>query len=254
MSRIKLMGLALVAVFAFSAVAATVASAVEGPFWKVAGVRLVAGETRLLLATAAANFVLTANTSQTITCKTISLPVGSEMQIIGSPAKTGGRSLEALEFTGCTVANNGEKCLVSNGGVVKTTLVLNLLGYSTGTRTGPILVLFAPDVGKDFVTVSFTPETGGKCTLPSALVEGNVVGLERVGGVNVEVGAHETETLHGEVAFAALNKTIWLEIAGSLVSVKSAMSAFGTGAKFQGIALLLVDSEGGSVQWGVFTA
>jgi len=247
MTRIKLMGLALVAIFAFSAIAATAASAVEGPFLKVEGSRLGAGETRLLLASAKENFILTAAAGPVITCKTTSLPIGSEMQIIGSAGKNGGTSLEAIAFGGCTQEKNGEACTVENE-KIQTNLVVNLLGYASETRGGPILVLFAPDTGKVFVTVKFS----GTCTFPTTSVEGTVIGLARVGGVNVQPGAG-TEKTHGEVTFDNVGSTIWLEKEGVLTSVKSGMKAFGLAANLKGTALLLVDLASGPVNWGVFT-
>jgi hypothetical protein len=252
MTRIKLVGLALMAVFAFSAVAATAASAVEGPFYKVGGSRLLAGETRLLSASAKENFSLT-GAGVTITCTGLNLPVVNEMQIIGSTGANAGKSLEALNFTGCTTTTNGTKCDVENESV-QTNLVSNLLGYSTATKTGPIFVLFAPDVAKDFATIRFKALTGGECKVPSLLVEGNVIGLARVNGANVVVGSEPAETLHGEVSFAGINKTIWMETEGTLMSLKSHMEVGGLGAKFTGIALLLVNSATGPVNWGVFTA
>ncbi|HWJ20249.1 MAG TPA: hypothetical protein VNR65_16150 [Geobacterales bacterium] len=250
----KTIGLTLVTMVALSAAAVAVANAVEGPFYKVGGSRLLENETRLLLASAKPGtpFVLT-GTGLTVTCTSLSLPVANEMQLIGSTGANAGKSLEALHFTGCTVASNGAGCDVENG-LILTNLVSNLLGYSTPTKTGPILVLFVPDQAKDFVTIHFKALSGGECKVPSALVEGSVIGLARVNGANVVVGSEPAETLHGEVSFAGLNKTIWMESNGTLMSVKSGFNVGGLGAKFTGIALLLVDSAAGPVNWGVFTA
>jgi Flp pilus assembly protein TadG len=137
MSRIRIIGLALVAVFAMSAVAASAASAAtEGPFYKVAGKRLAATETKPLKAKASKNFVLTAS-GVVITCTKLKL--SSASKIIGSTGKNPGTSEETLEFEGCTVTGNGEGCEVENGKIT-TNVVTNTLGYATKERTGKILV------------------------------------------------------------------------------------------------------------------
>jgi hypothetical protein len=251
MNRIRIIGLALMAVFAFSAVSTSIASAELGPFYKVEGKTLKAGETRLLLASAKESFKLeVATLGQTITCTSIALEGGQD-QIEGGLV---GKSKEVIVFTGCTQTGNGTGCSVE-GGKVTTVPVLNLLGYSNSNRTGLVLVLFEPEKGKVFTTVKYT----GTCTLSSASVSGAVGALAQVGGNPVEVGTG-TETLHGEVVFHKLAKTIWVEQAGgSLVETKAKLE-FGSGAAatLAGTALLLVDlvlpnGERDPVVWGVFS-
>jgi hypothetical protein len=251
MNRIRIVGLALMAVFALSAVAASAASAVEGPFWKVQGSRLLAGETRLLLASAKENFILNASGGQKIECSSLSLPVASEMKIIGSTGANGGTSLEHIEFSNCIVTGNGTPCNTV-GAKVLTTLLFNLLGYGTAARGGPVLVLFEPESGKAFTEITFS---GTGCTVPLTTVNGTVIGLARVNGVNVQPGAG-TETPHGEVNFAetTVAKTIWVEKEGALIETKAKLEAFGLGAKLKGTALIAVDVGGVEVPWGVFTA
>jgi hypothetical protein len=198
------------------------------------------------------SFQLSNNLGFKIKCTALSLPVGNEMKIIGSSGKNGGRSLEALEFSGCTQEGNGGKLCKVTSGKITTTLVLNLLGYSNTARTGPILVLFAPDNGTDFVTVGFTEE-GEECKAKTALVEGNVVGRARANGTDVVVGTDELEAKHGEVNFDNVAHTILIENGGVLTQVNSKLQFAGNAAKLEGTALLLIDS-GGAANWGVFTA
>lgn len=252
MNRMRTIGMALVAVLALSAAAAVVATAVEGPFWKVEGSRLLAGETRLLLPSATANFIFSSNIGILITCAGLRLPVANEMQIIGSSGANGGRSLERLEFTGCTVTGNGTGCDVESGLFV-TNLLVTLLGYSTATRSGLVLVLFAPDSGTEITTLRFTGLGVGECKASSALWSGNLTGLARVNGQLLEVGKEPAETLHGEVNFSGNTKTIWIENGGTLDEIKSKFEWGGNAMKLTGTALLLIDLSS-PVVWGVFTA
>jgi len=252
MNRIKIIGLALMAVFAFSAVGTASASANLGPFYKVEGKTLKAGETRLLLASARGNFQLNVATlGQTITCTGLSL-TGPD-QIEGGLV---GKSKEVIDFTGCTQTGLGEGCSIENG-LIATVPVVNLLGYSNSNRTGLVLVLFTPESGTVFTTVKLL----GKCMgeLKSIAVKGSVIGLAQEGGKPVEVGKG-SESLHGEVVFHKPGpKTLWMEEAnGSLVETKSKLELGGNAATLEGTALLLVDlvlSNGtrDPVVWGVFS-
>jgi len=253
MQRIRIVGLALMAVFALSAVAASAASAVEGPFWKVNGSRLLSGETRLLLATAKENFILEDTVlGQTITCTALTLPEAAQMEIIGSTGGNAGKSKEVIDFTGCTQVGNGVKCTVVNS-LVNTVPVLNLLGYSTAAKGGPALVLFEPESGKVFATVKYTSTVAEGCKSESQGVTGTTIALAQVGGAQVAVGGG-TETLHGEVRFHKLAKAIFIEKEGVVgAEVKSKLELAGTASTLQGTALLLVDSAGSPVPWGVFS-
>jgi hypothetical protein len=249
MRIVKRIGMVLVAVFALSAVAATAASATEGPFWRVNGKTLAAGESRLLLATASKEFTLEAkNAGVKIVCKGLRLPTSGQMEIIGQGAGNGGISKEVIEFTTCVVEGNGAGCTVP-GGVIKTVPVFNLLGYSNAAKTGGVLVLFEPEIGSTFVHIPFS----GECTIPLTTVTGTVVGAARVGGSPVLLlPAAGIETLHGEVAFPHPN-LIFIERGGVLRHQKAGLNAFGVGATLTGIALLLVDENGVAVPWGVFS-
>jgi hypothetical protein len=247
MNRIRLLGLALMAVFAFSAVASAVASATEGPFYKVNGATLASGATRLLLATAKEKFTLESkNANISIICTGLTLPEAGQMQIQGVAAGNGGTSKEVLEFTGCTVTGNGE-CEVENK-KIKTAPVTNTLGYGNASRTGQVLVLFQPETGTNFVTVKFT---GAGCKFKETNVEGTTVGGAQVGGSPLLAGAG-TESLHGEVKFPHV-QLIFIEKGKALTHTKAGLKAFGVASTLSGIALLLVDEGGAAVKWGVFS-
>jgi hypothetical protein len=247
MNRIRLLGLTLMAVFAFSAVAATVASASGPPLFAVNGKHLLPGETRLLLATAKEKFKLEAkNAAVNINCAGLTLPTPSEMQI-ENVAGQGGVSRETLEFTTCTVEKNGEGCEVE-GKTIRTNLILNLLGWGNAQETGQILVLFEPESGPNFVTVKFVGEL---CKFKTTAVTGTTVGGAQINGKPYLVG-QETESLHGEVNFPH-PQLIFLLTNGVLRHVKAGLNAFGVGATLTGVALLLVNEGGVSVRWGILS-
>jgi hypothetical protein len=210
---------------------------------------LGAGSTRLLLATAKEKFTLESKSvGITITCTGLTLPEAGQMQIQGVAAGNGGTSKEALEFTGCIVTGNGEPCEVE-GKKVKTATITNTLGYGNASRTGPVLVLFQPEKGTNFVTVKFT---GVGCKFKDTPVEGSTVGAAQVGGSPVVIGKEPEETLHGEVKFPHV-QLIFIEKEKSLKHVKAGLKAFGVASTLSGTALLLVDENGAPVKWGIFT-
>jgi hypothetical protein len=249
MNRIKLLGLALMAVFAFSAVASGAAQAQLGPFFKVEDKTLKAGETRLLLATAKANFTLeSVALGETITCTALSLQAGQD-QIEGGLV---GKSKEVIHFTGCTVTGNGTQCAVENELII-TVPVLNLLGYSNSNKTGLVLVLFEPAKGIVVATIKYV-----NCIVASQSLTGTVGALAQANGKPVEVGVG-TETVHGEVVFHKGAKTIWIENAsGTTVENKTKLELAGIAATLQGTMLLLVDlvlanEARDPVLWGIFS-
>jgi len=156
----KGMGLALAVLIVSSA---ATAAATEGPFWKVSGARLAAGETRLLLASAKEKFLIESKgVGITFACQGLKFPVGSAMQIVGQVPRNSGTGDEVIEFTTCTVTGNGSPCEVENGRIT-TILLLSLLGYGSASRTGQVLVLFEP-APMNFSGAITLPAAGSKST------------------------------------------------------------------------------------------
>jgi hypothetical protein len=248
MKRTRLLGLTLTAAFAVTVVIAAAAPAVEGPFYKVNGLALLTGETRLLLASAKEKVTLEAKTiGISMNCTALKLPEATQMQIQGTGTGNADVSKEVIEFTGCTVGGNGEGCEIENERV-KTTPVLNLLGWGNALRSGQVLVLFEPASGTNVATVKFI---GIGCKFSGANIEGTWVGGVQVGGVPVLAGAG-TETLHGEVKFPHV-QLIFIERGKVLKHVKAGLKMFGVSATLTGVELLLVDEAGAPVKWGIFS-
>jgi len=184
MRRIKPFGLALVAMFAFSAFVATAAQAASGPYWSNSAKRLGAGETSTLTATSKGSFILKqASSGITITCKTMKLNQGLA---IGSELGFSGTSQEVIEYKECEVTGNGASCKLTGKSITTNTLK-NTLGYSSAARTGPILVLFSPVTGQVFTEIVYANNANCTTTGPQQ-VFGMAVGEAYVAGKVLNAG------------------------------------------------------------------
>ncbi len=186
-SRVRLMLVALLGVFAFSAVAAVAAQAEEAPFWSVGGARLAAGQTHYITAKTynvtgqTEGFTLKAETGQTVHCSTIKLKEGV---LLGSNAGNPGTNDEVIEFSGgCTVINNGTPCEVEEP--IVTNSVKSELVESEKSTTAALLVEFFTTSGP-FVTLKFK---GTGCILKETAVSGKVAAEVREDPNNGTLGA-----------------------------------------------------------------
>jgi hypothetical protein len=247
LKRIRILGLALVAICALSAVVAVAAQATEAPFYKVAGSRLKLNETREISTHAGtAGFSLTA-TGKLVKCSTLVNTKGSVL--LGSTgAGAPGKSNETLEFSGCTVTGNGTPCEVTEP--IKTTPLVNELALSENLKS--FVVEFKPATGTEFTTLKFT---GTGCTLTETKVtiaEGSaVIGQAFSGGTLVEVGKEPAETKDAEINFPseAIKVLQLFNSSEKEEKVESlSLKAFGLASTFSGRAIVLLQS--GSV-WGV---
>lgn len=170
MKTIKVVGLALAAILAMSAVAAGTASATSR-VWTVEGSPLAAGQTRTMTAKTVTgkSWELKAS-SITITCTTMSITGGSAV------GGTVGTDKGTVEFTGCS-SNCGTKVVaepITTAGK-ETELVEN-------TAKTKVLDLFKPS-GKEFATI-----LANGCTPEETKVEGE-------NGVAAEISEEGTEKL-----------------------------------------------------------
>jgi hypothetical protein len=132
------------------------AQAVEGPYWKIAGVRLAETQSQAVTATASGNQVFSAGAVK-VTCT--KLAFGGTHALHGSTGANRGYSDEILEYKGCSVSGE-EGCKVS-GEEVKSHELLGELVWANTKRTGKLLTHFETTSGKDFATIDLT---GEKCT------------------------------------------------------------------------------------------
>jgi hypothetical protein len=244
MRVMRMSGLMLGLLLAAVALAATAAQAAEGPFYKIAGKRLTAGETHEIKAKASKPFTFKAGTLG-LECTEQKLTAGSKL--VGSTGANPGGGEGAAEFSGCAVTGNGEHCEVVSHKI--TTQVLEkVLVYSNGSATGVILLELVPVTSTTFSFISFS---GAECIVKEVKVEGSIAAETLSGEKPVEVGKEPAEAKTVEANFPSTAiKAVWREKAGKLEEKKVGLKAFGGEAKLGGRSQLTLVGE---PSWGIFT-
>ncbi len=254
-SRVRLMLVALLGVFAFGAVAAAAAQAEEAPFWSREGTRLAKGETHYITAKKYSKVFTLFTAGVAVTCEDIRLKEGV---LLGSNAGEPGASNEVIEFfencivTGEVDDKKIEKCKVTQPittANVKSELVETV---EKGAPTGSLLTEFFPEKGAKFTTLKFTVETGGFCP-PETAVEGSVAGQVRVDpnkppelGELVSLPNGKKEAKSWLLAFLFAIKKAWLIKGGEGKEVELGLKAFSEEATLEGTALALLAKKNSS--------
>ena len=228
MKRFRTTGLALLAVFALSAVVASVAQAETAPFFTVGGTRLVAGKTHNFDARIASgsSFVLTVvGTGVSVTCTSFSVEKGV---LLGSNAGQPGKDDEIATFSSCTVAGNGATCTVNEP--IKTNQLTSELVENESNRN-QLLEEFKPTAGAAFVSLTFA----GTCTVVSGTVsaEGSAAAevlLDNAGQGKIELGQKPEEATSWLVKFPTTPITSVL-----LVNTKGERETTGVGLTLGGL-------------------
>lgn len=242
---------AVVAALAVSGLSTVAAQATEGPFYKVAGTRLLSGASKNIVnAKATKNFVLKGKLggfTVTITCKALTVSGG---KIIGSTGANSASGEGTFEYKECTQTGNGSPCSVVEP--IKTTLTASELGYATSARSGKILVLFLAPLNskneREFVNIKFT---GTGCITKEAKVTGSVIGEAWSGGKAIEVGKEPAEAKLGELNFPATQiKEMWVEKAGTVEKMTAGLVFGFEPATLEGTSSFELE---GSPLWGVYT-
>jgi hypothetical protein len=236
MKRFRLIAVALLAVFAFGAVAASAAQAEEAPFWTVGGTRLEKGQTRFITAKEVSPFVLSGG-GVSVTCdETSVLPHGV---LLGSEAGEPGTNDEVVTFKTCKVEGNGtgSEC----GKVVEPINTTNLKSELVLDKTKvKLLTLFEPASGSLLATLEFPKG----CKVETSKVTGSV---------NAEVINQKTEKPVETTSTKEQAESWWLKFPeaqpvhvwlikggkGEEIETK-ALEAFGTSATLSGTALILL--------------
>lgn len=247
-NRVRAMLIALLGVFALSAVAATAAQAEEAPFWSREGTRLAVGETHYVTAKVydvtgqEEGFTLTAETGQTIHCPFVRFKEGV---LLGSNAGNPGTGEGIIEVFGegtnrCTVANNGSGCKVKEP--ITTNPGKSELVESEKSTTAALLVEFFTESGP-FVTVQFE----GTCVVTSTTVAGKFAAEVREDPNNGTLGAVvKLPNEKKEATSWLLNapktsiKHVWLIKGGIGTETKIELTSFGAGAAIAGTMLVLL--------------
>jgi hypothetical protein len=196
MNRMKILGLALVAMFAITAVAATSALAELSHTYSVAGKELKAGETKEITAKDSEEFTLKgkgALEAEAVTkCKKLKLKASEHPEIIGGVPGTSAK--EVIEFEECSAR------------------IKSLLGEATcksaevsnASTTNELVTVVKPEALKGQLAARFVPTTG-KLFSTVKLKECGALGSQKA-----EVEG-TTAALIPETAEAVEGKLVWNE-------------------------------------------
>jgi predicted TIM-barrel enzyme len=244
MRRFKLTGVALLAVFALGAVAATAAQAEEAPYWSIEGTRLAAGKTSEVTAKAVGTVTLTAATG-VVKCKALKVKAGAVL--LGSTAGEPGKNDETVELTECQQEKNGSEeptCKIV-GDKVTTEPLTAELAYAENKKS--LVGEITPASGKTLAIVHYE---GSGCTATEISVKGVAVvqGWTDSGGVAgelVELGKTVTQAESWILKLTGTSKTkIWLIKGGTGASVEDETTYAGTEATLGGEILTLLATNG----------
>lgn len=241
MKRIRLIGVALLAVLALGAMVASSAQAISpAPYWTVNGTRLVAGKTHNIAARATANFKLNVpETGITITCTILTVEKGV---LLGSNEGEPGKDNEIVKFSGCSVSGDGEDCTVLEP-ISTTQLISKLVESVSGTGGGKqLLEEYFPASSSTFATLEFastcTPVAG-----PVA-VSGQVAAEPRLDNAaegKIELGQTPEQNTSWKLVFPTTSiKEVWLITGGVGKIVKLSLKTGGDNSTLTGTALTLL--------------
>lgn len=233
--------LALVAMLAFGAVAATAAQAETGPFWSIEGTRLGTGATEEVTGKAVTAQVLSAG-GKVVTCQKVEPKAGAK--IIGEATGEAGKAETTLRYSECTVTGDGTNCEVEKGEVETKALKAELVEDAATKKK--LLVDFLPASGKTFAELKFT-KPGGECEVAAT----KVTGIDVLAEVLTDPG-NETVELGGPARGSAKSwyleievpqpTAFWLikEEKGKEVKIakEEKLEAFGGAATLEGKALI----------------
>jgi hypothetical protein len=192
MKHIRIIGLALVALFVMGA-AATSAMAAPEHIYKVEGKKLETGETKEIRSKAKTEFVLVGTGPLGIKaetkCKKLKLNATEKPDIAGGTPGTSGK--EKIEFEECTATLGGSKC---SSVTIESALANNELVtvVAPAADAGKLGTLFSPASGTTFTTIKLS-----KCGIfgtQEAKVEGSTVAL---------VSPEKTEAVVGTLVYSS---------------------------------------------------
>lgn len=238
MRRLRTIGLALVVVFALSAMVASAAQAVTAPFFTVGGTRLVAGKTHNIDARAAGSFVLTTPAlGVTITCTSLNVLKGV---LLGSNAGQPGKDNEINVFSGCTVTGAGANCKVVQP--IETKPLVSELVEIDGTKEA-LGEEFKPASGTEFVGLKFE---GSECLIKETPVTGQVVAqivTDNTAEEAIELGQTAKQATSWKLKFPepAITKILLINTKGESQTVTvETFEALGFASTLTGTALTLL--------------
>jgi len=255
MKRFRMIGVALLAVFALGAVAAS-ASAETAPYFTVGGTRLVAGKTHNLAARVykGNSFTLTnADESVVITCTALKTNGGV---LLGSNAGEPGKANQITEFSGCKLesGNGAPTCTLEKTTITTNEIVSEQVENVVNSKNGgQLLEEFRPAGKSGFVTIKFAG--GAACTVEETIVSGSTVAevLTDPAEGKIELGQAPTQATSVLLKFPSTPITkVWLISNGAGKIAKTGQVSFGVESVQTGTSLVLLANtkfEPESVLW-----
>jgi hypothetical protein len=231
MTRFRLIGVTLLAMFALGAVvAASVAQATEAPYWTINGTRLAKGATKYVSAKTYKESELNLEAgSKKVKCTKTKVPFEGAV-LLGSSAGEPGTSSETFEYSGCKVEGNGSECKVKEP--IVTSQLRSELAENSSEYT---LVELKPVSGATVATLGFE---GGACTIKETKVTGSVA-AEVLTTAEQKIKM-PTEHITGESWIyrfpTTAIKSVVLFKEGKGETVEVGLTAFGESAKAAGTA------------------
>jgi len=250
MKRFRMIGVALLAVFALSVMAASGAQAETAPFFSIGGARLAAGRTHNFDARAIKPFKLT-SPAATIECTGLGTKEGV---LLGSEPGSPGKDNEIIVFSGCalTASNGFPNChlAASAGGAAVTTIETHPL------KSEQVENVEAGHVGKKLYEEFFPAKKsegfialffgGTACLVEETVVAGQVVGEDFFDNGTtgaVELGQTPVEAKSWILKFPETPITkVWLISASGGKEVETEQTSFGEKSIQTGEALVLLAS------------
>ena len=227
MNRMRIFGLALAAMFALSAIAATAAMATTD-IYQIGGAKLEAGETREIKSSMkSTSFVLEGTGPLGIkvvtTCTSLKLDAADDPVLLGGEPGKSGR--EAIEFSGCTATLGGSKC---SSVTVESAQTNNELVDVDAKKE--LAVLFTPASGTKFSEVKL--KSCGIFGSQSAAVEGTTAALV----------PSTKEAVKGELVWNAKEEITEVLKLGSSTGQKVGLTSDGNKATLNGEAFVELSS------------
>jgi hypothetical protein len=184
--RTTSLGLAIFALFAIGVAGATPALAAEGPFFKIAGARLVGAKMVKAKESEEYVFKIAFTGLPVVRCKEMAFANGAEIK--GLNKKESDTGTETINFKMCTVEKNGTGCTVENS-EIKTQPLVDVLAYSELERKGKVLIMIHPATAKTIAVVKFV---GVNCVIKEGQLEGNFAG-EMLDGSRKSIAVEGTQ-------------------------------------------------------------
>lgn len=256
MKPFRLIGVALLAVLALSAIAASSAQAVSpAPFFTVNGARLAAGHTHNIAAKKkSTTFVLSVpEFGVSVTCTKVTVEKGV---LLGSNEGEPGKDNEITAFSGCEVSGDGSPCAVAEPITTSPLISEQVENVVSGTGGKQLLEEFFPASGSTFVTLTFSG-TGCTPVVGAQAVSGQVAAevlLDNAAQGKIELGQTAEQAVSWVLKFPGAESTeVWLITNGVGKIAKVKLTTGGSLSTLTGETLQLLANTKGEPEYTLWS-